>query len=111
MKYLVKGETGGPIRPKAKNGERRYVDPRNGYVYISGGVGRADAEHRVVMARILGRPLHKWENVHHVNGIRDDNRPENLELWVKPQPTGQRAIDLAIWVAETYPELVRSVAA
>jgi hypothetical protein len=51
-------------------------------------------EHRVVMADLLGRPLRKGENVHHRNGDRADNRPDNLELWASFQPPGQRVQDL-----------------
>jgi hypothetical protein len=62
--------------------------------------GRGILEHRAVMERMIGRPLLPGENVHHKNGIRLDNRPRNLELWVSSQPPGQRVPDLLAWAHE-----------
>lgn len=70
--------------------------------------GEWDLQHRQVMERTLGRKLLPGETPHHLNGQRSDNRPENLELWSRSQPAGQRVSDKLAWCAEMvrqYPEL------
>lgn len=52
---------------------------QSGYVRMMHN-GREEYQHRVVAERLLGRPLLPSEQVHHLNGVKDDNRPENLEV-------------------------------
>ncbi len=80
---------------RSKNSEG-YVMLRGLPVYPAAYV----LEHRHVMEQHLGRALRPGETVHHRNGKRDDNRVENLELWAKSHPTGQRVSDLVIWARE-----------
>lgn len=96
---------GNPGRPRKRRTDGAgFFITKQGYrrIKIEGpdGISQWPLEHRLVMEQTLGRPLFKGESVHHKNGQKLDNRPENLELWVSWQPNGQRVEDLMIFARE-----------
>jgi hypothetical protein len=98
QELLTKRDRTGENNPRWKGG--RTIDP-SGYVLLTTSPHQTRKEHTVIMEKVLGRKLIPGETVHHKNGVRDDNRIENLELWSSNHPAGQRVEDKVKWAEET----------
>ncbi len=99
------------------SGDAKRHIKRHGYVYLSvpsrvTGVKHAVLEHRYVMEQHIGRKLRPEETVHHINGNRQDNRIDNLELFSSRHGPGQRVVDkvnFAIEILTLYPEFAKKL--
>lgn len=94
---ILKGLPINHVFPKGPKG-LGYLN-KKGYLLVTwkdpkDGKTKRKYQHHLVMMHTLGRQLEKFERVHHKNGIRNDNRIENLELWSVTQPYGQRVEDM-----------------
>jgi len=80
-----------------------HLEKRSGYITLSiikNGKRSSIGMHRLVMEKFIGRELNDKESVHHINGIRNDNRIENLELWDSRHGPEQRVEDKIKWCLE-----------
>jgi HNH endonuclease len=79
------------------------------YAKVKVAPGKYRKEHRVVMEQKLGRPLLPGETVHHKNGVRKDNHPDNLELRVGAHPQGLSVSEAILWAKEILSRYVTEV--
>jgi hypothetical protein len=122
QKYCSKECKDNAIRQRAadkfNSGQIGRHIKKNGYVWISipalanNGTKTEMLEHRYVMQQHLDRPLRKDETVHHINGNRQDNSLQNLELFCSRHGPGQRVTDkvaFAIEILRLYPDFAKAV--
>jgi len=88
------------LRKKGSDGYALYKKPSHPRAFNRGFV----LEHRLIFEKYIGRYLKKSDTIHHKNGIKTDNRIENLELWTNNHPKGQRVEDMVLFCVDYLKE-------
>lgn len=114
MHYARRAKTGnvGEASPRKNALGQGSITPTGYRIIKYPGAEKHAYEHRHVMEQKLGRKLKRGENIHHRDGDKLHNHPDNLELWTVQQPSGQRVVDKAKWAVNflrDHPEVLREL--
>jgi hypothetical protein len=90
---------GGSVRVRLADVLRLKADkePPAGPIHVMGSNGKSTGQHRVVMERLLGHPIPAGMVVHHIDGNKRNNHPDNLQLMTPSEHVRHHAKEKRYW--------------